>query len=77
MDIKLIKQLQKLNEEEVPQTYPSGRRCKYQGCSTKLSTYNPNAYCFKHAGVKSRQSMDRQTAKIAGEAPDQQPPMEQ
>jgi hypothetical protein len=30
--------------------YASGRLCKYEGCSTTLSRYNPSDSCALHRG---------------------------
>ncbi len=39
---------------EVPKanrTYPTGRVCAAEGCSTKLSIYNRWQYCWQHEPV--------------------------
>lgn len=35
--------------DEVPDTYPKGRRCDERGCITRLSVYNAGPYCWCHA----------------------------
>ncbi|MGH2771743.1 MAG: hypothetical protein ACRDIU_01185 [Actinomycetota bacterium] len=32
-------------------TFPSGRRCTYEGCSKLLSMYNPRATCYRHTPI--------------------------
>jgi hypothetical protein len=32
-------------QDDLPDTFPSGRRCSTRGCRTILSTYNPTRKC--------------------------------
>ena len=36
--------------------YAAGRVCAASGCVTRLSIYNPMAYCSLHAALRSRAS---------------------
>jgi hypothetical protein len=44
-------------------TYQTGRTCSYQGCTTKLSVYNPSPTCALHTEVA------RASTRRASEAP--------
>ena len=32
-------------------TYGKGRVCAHNGCDTRLNTYNPSRYCYRHEGI--------------------------
>lgn len=44
--------------DEVPETYPKGRRCEHLGCITRLSVYNIGPYCFCHAAKHAVHAKD-------------------
>jgi hypothetical protein len=35
-----------------PKTYASGRTCKDESCTVRLSRYNKAEYCFNHAPAR-------------------------
>lgn len=40
--------IQKLNGGRPRKTYEGGRTCAAAGCTTKLSSYNKNEFCWTH-----------------------------
>ena len=39
-----------LSTERWIKTYPRGRVCAHEGCTTPLSVYNPDEVCAAHVG---------------------------
>ena len=39
-------------DERPIKTYPAGRVCKWKGCGTILTIYNPESHCLFHSRIK-------------------------
>lgn len=50
-------------------TYKSGRTCAHEGCTTRLSVYNPSPTCALHT-VAARTSLKRQNEAPARRQPE-------
>ena len=40
--------ISKLSGGRPRKTYDTGRNCAFDGCTTRLSSYNKNEYCWTH-----------------------------
>ena len=45
--------------EELPDTFPKGRRCTVDGCITVLSRYNPGDRCYHHTDQQAARLCER------------------
>jgi len=48
-----------------PKTYGDQRVCADKGCQTRLSRYNRETFCFRHAPAKYRRMRGEFTAEYA------------
>lgn len=45
-----------------PKSYPKGRVCRESDCGTRLSMYNPGAYCVEHEPKQAPRMRGRKVA---------------